>query len=116
VPHAFPTFCPKVIGLKGKRLPDTTLSRAIIIELQRKRACDRVEHFRSIDDPGLEELRRQALRWADDNAEVLKDAQSDMPAGFDNRVGDNWHLLLAIADLAESFTPAGPAPAPLSRA
>ena len=25
-----------------------------------------------------------------------------MPLGFDNRLGDNWHVLLAIADLAGS--------------
>ena len=28
-PHAFPTFCPKAIGMKGRKLPDTTLSRCI---------------------------------------------------------------------------------------
>jgi Protein of unknown function (DUF3631) len=86
--------------MKGKRLPDTTLSRSIVIELKRKRADDQVEHFRSVDDPGLGELRQRALRWSIDNAEALKDAEPDMPAGFDNRLGDNWRLLFAIADLA----------------
>jgi hypothetical protein len=105
VPHAFPTFCPKAIGLKGKRLPDTTLSRSIIIEMQRKRATDRVEHFRSIDDPGLAELRQQLLRWAIDNVGSLKDDEPVMPAGFDNRLGDNWRLLLAIADQASGEWP-----------
>jgi putative DNA primase/helicase len=100
VPHAFPTFCPKAIGMKGKRLPDTTLSRSIVIELKRKRANDQVEHFRSVDDSDLAELRQRALRWSIDNAEALKDAEPDMPAGFDNRLGDNWRLLFAIADLA----------------
>src|SRR5262249_6046628 len=61
VPHAFPTFCPQAIGMKGRKLPDTTLSRCIIIELKRKRANEKVEYFRCIDDPGLEELRRQAM-------------------------------------------------------
>jgi putative DNA primase/helicase len=100
VPHAFPTFCPKAIGMKGRKLPDTTLSRCIIIELKRKRANEKVEHFRCIDDPGLEELRRQAMRWANDNAAVLKDKEPEMPPGFDNRLGDNFRLLFAIADLA----------------
>jgi Protein of unknown function (DUF3631)/CHC2 zinc finger len=100
VPHAFPTFCPKAIGMKGRRLPDTTLSRCIAVELKRKRANEKVEHFRCIDDPGLEELRRQAMRWANDNAAILKDAEPEMPPGFDNRLGDNFQLLLAIADLA----------------
>jgi putative DNA primase/helicase len=100
VPHAFPTFCPKVIGMKGRKLPDTTLSRSIIVEMKRKKAGETVTHFRSIDDAGLAELRRRALRWADDNGEKLDDAEPDMPPGFDNRLGDNWHLLLAIADFA----------------
>jgi hypothetical protein len=99
-PYAFPTFCPKAIGLKGRKLPETTLSRAIIAELKRKRANERVEHFRSIDDPGLAELRQQALRWSMDHGEALKDAEPDMPVGFDNRLADNYRLLIAIADLA----------------
>jgi putative DNA primase/helicase len=101
VPHAFPTFCPKAIGMKGRKLPDTTLSRAIIVEMKRKKATEKVNtHFRSIDDAGLAELRRRALRWADDSGEKLQDAEPNMPPGFDNRLGDNWHLLLAIADYA----------------
>ena len=99
-PHAFPTFCPKALGMKGRKLLDTTLSRCIDIELKRKRAGEKVEHFRSIDDAGLEELRQQALRWSIDNAESLKGAEPKMPAGFENRLGDNYRLLLAIADLA----------------
>ena len=99
-PHPFPTFCAKAIGMKGKRLPDTTMSRSIVIEMKRKKASERVTHFRSIDDPGLAELRRRALRWADDNGEKLQDAEPDMPPGFDNRIGDNWSVLLAIADFA----------------
>jgi predicted DNA-binding protein (UPF0251 family) len=48
-PHAFPTFCPKVIGMKGRKLPDTTLSRSIIIEMRRKKQGENVtQHFRSI--------------------------------------------------------------------
>lgn len=99
-PHAFPTFCPKALGMKGKRLPDTTLSRTIVIEMRRKKAGDQAVHFRSIDDAGLAELRRRALRWSMDNGEKLDGAEPDMPPGFDNRLGDNWRLLLAIADTA----------------
>jgi hypothetical protein len=99
-PHAFPTFCPKVIGMKGRKLPDTTLTRSIIIEMKRKKAGETVTHFRSIDDAGLAEMRRRAFRWADDNGEKLQGAEPDMPPGFDNRLGDNWSLPLAIADHA----------------
>jgi putative DNA primase/helicase len=105
-PHAFPTFCPKVIGMKGRKLPDATLTRSIIIEMKRKKTGETVTHFRSIDDAGLAELRRRALRWAIDNGEKLDGAEPVMPPGFDNRLGDNWSLLLAIADYAGAELPA----------
>jgi len=99
-PHAFPTFCPKALGMKGNQLLDTTRSRCIDIELKRKRPSETVVHFRAIDDAGLQELRQQAQRWANDNAEGLKGAEPTMPEGFNNRLGDNFRLLFAIADLA----------------
>ena len=76
------------------------MSRSVIIEMKRKTANETVVHFRSIDDAGLDELRRRALRWATDNGEKLDGVEPDMPPGFDNRLGDNWELLLAIADFA----------------
>ena len=35
-----------------------------------------------------------------DNVATLKTAVPELPAGFDNRLADNWRLMLAIADLA----------------
>jgi hypothetical protein len=99
-PRLFSTFCPKAIGLKGRKMPDTTLSRCIIIDLKRKKPSDRVEHFRHLDDAELANLRRQAQRWTMDNVATLETAVPELPAGFDNRLGDNWRLMLAIADLA----------------
>ena len=93
-------FSQRSLGMKGRKLPDTTLSRCIIVELKRKRPGEKAEHFRAIDDAELAELRRKARRWAMDNADALKTAEPEMPPGFDNRLGDNWRLLFAIADLA----------------
>ena len=83
-------------------MPDTTLSRCIIIDLKRKKPSDRVEHFRHLDDAGLANLRRQAQRWTRDHVVTLETAVPELPAGFENRLGDNWRLMLAIADLAGS--------------
>jgi len=99
-PRLFSTFCPKAIGLKGKKLPDTTASRAIVIELKRKLAHENVADFRHVDDSGLQELRQRLLRWAIDNAEALKEASPTLPHGFANRLAANWQLLLAIAEAA----------------
>jgi hypothetical protein len=99
-PRLFATFCPKAIGLKGKKVPDTTASRAIAIELKRKLAHEEVTDFRHIDDSGLQELRQKLLRWAVDNVAELQNPQPTLPHGFSNRVAANWLLLLAIADTA----------------
>lgn len=106
VPHAFSTFAPKILGMKGKRMADTTASRSVVIEMHRKKPGDSATHFRSIDDAGLSDLRQRAMRWADDNGEKLDGAEPDMPPGFDNRLGENWRLLLAIADHAAGEWPA----------
>jgi putative DNA primase/helicase len=99
-PRLYSTFCPKAIGMKGRKLPDTTLSRCIIIEMKRKLPTEAVADFDHIDDEGLQRLRRQCLRWANDNADDLAEATPEVPEGFHNRVRMNWKLLLAIAELA----------------
>jgi hypothetical protein len=100
VPKLFATFCPKVLGLKGKNLPDTTASRCIIIELKRKLPSEEVQDFAHIDDDAQATLRRKLARWGDDNWEGLAKARPQIPTGFDNRVRRNWWVLLAAAELA----------------
>jgi putative DNA primase/helicase len=104
-PKLFSTFCPKAIGLKGKKLPDTTLSRAIVVELKRKLPSETTADFGHLDDDGLALLRQKLARWEEDNAGTLADAKPIMPEGFINRVAANWRLLLAIAELAGAAWP-----------
>jgi hypothetical protein len=99
-PQQFSTFCPKIIGLKGKKLPDTTLTRAIIIEMKRKLPTETVSDFQYIDDDEFAELRCRLLRWANDNGASFAEAEPVMPDGFINRTAANWRLLLSIADNA----------------
>jgi putative DNA primase/helicase len=99
-PEMFPTFAPKAIGMRGRKLPDTTLSRCVFVEMRRKKTDEQIEKFKHKDDSDLAQLRQRLARWSDDNAETLRDAEPSMAAEFDNRLADNWRLLLAIADLA----------------
>jgi putative DNA primase/helicase len=98
----FSTFGPKAIGMIGRKLPNTTLGRSIVIELRRRKKTERIEKFQHEDDTELMELRRRLLRWATDTTETLRAAKNAvvMPEGFDNRRADNWRLLFAIADHA----------------
>jgi Protein of unknown function (DUF3631)/CHC2 zinc finger len=100
-PELFPTFCPKAIGMCGRKLPAATLSRCIFVELRRKKTSEKVERFQHKDDPGLADLRRRLLRWSMDNEDALRDAKPSMPAELENRRADNWRIQLAIADLAD---------------
>jgi hypothetical protein len=97
-PRKFSTFCPKAIASKGKKAPDTILSRAIFITQKRRTRGETVAHFSHIDDDGLARLRSQLARWAEDNGEILGHARPAMPDGFMNRTASNWQLLFAIAD------------------
>ena len=97
-PRKFSTFCPKAIALKGKNAPDTILSRAIFITLQRRIKSEAVAHFDHVDDTGFRRLRSQLARWAADNGEALGMVRPAMPDGFLNRTASNWQLMFAIAD------------------
>jgi putative DNA primase/helicase len=98
-PEFFETFGPKAIGLKGLNVPDTTLGRSIIIDLQRKLPTDQAENFAHLDDDDLAQTRQQLARFAADYTEELRDCSPEMPEGFANRIAANWRLLLAIAEL-----------------
>src|SRR5215831_14475223 len=97
-PRRFPTFCPKAIALKGKKMPDTMLSRTIFIEMKRRLRSEKVDHFRHLDDAGFARMRSQLARWAQDCGDALGLAQPTQPEGFMNRTASNWQLMFAIAD------------------
>jgi Protein of unknown function (DUF3631) len=93
-------FCAKVINMRGLNLVDTTASRAIVCTLWPKLPHEQVDEFGHADDETFQVLRRKLARWRDDNLTILKNASPVQPPGFDNRIAQNWKLLLAIAELA----------------
>jgi Protein of unknown function (DUF3631) len=98
-PAPFLVFCPKAVGMIGRKMPSATLSRCIFIELRRKKRTELAEKFGHVDDPGLADLRSRLLRWATDNMEALRGAAPPMPEVLINRGADNWSVQFAIADL-----------------
>jgi hypothetical protein len=98
-PELFPTFAPKALGMVGRKLPATTLSRCLIVELRRRTESETIQRFSHADSPELADLRSRLLRWSMDNVDALRAAAPSMPAGFANRRADNWRILFAIADL-----------------
>ena len=97
-PESFSTFAPKVLGMKGDKLPDTTLSRSLAIDMKPKLTGEWIADFDHLDNETFARLRRQVLRWATDNAEELAARQPEIPQDFHNRRRANWRPLLAIAE------------------
>ena len=98
-PRQFATFAPCGIALIGT-LPPTLADRSIPIELNRRRPNEPVESFRPDKAGRLEQLARQAARWARDNAVAVAAADPEMPEEVTNRARDNWRVLKAIAIVA----------------
>jgi putative DNA primase/helicase len=98
--HWYDVFCPKIIGLKGMKVPKTTASRFITIKMLPRLPEETIEDFPFVDGPEFVEIRRKLARWATDNAVALGGAKPEQPPGFHNRLAANWRLLFAIADHA----------------
>jgi hypothetical protein len=81
-------------------LPPTLADRSIPVELNRRRPNEPVESFRPDRAGRLEQLARQAARWARDNAVAVAAADPEMPEEVTNRARDNWRVLKAIAIVA----------------
>ncbi len=96
-PRAFATYSACAIALIGK-LPATLADRSVTIELRRRRPDEAIETFRFDRTGRLDDLARQASRWAIDDFSLVRGADPKMPEGVHNRAADNWRPLLAIAD------------------
>jgi putative DNA primase/helicase len=94
-PRAFSVYGACAIALIGK-LPDTLESRSISIELRRAKQGEVPRQFRYDRATDLDELAGKARRWADDNRDIVRQAEPSTNGLF-NRVADNWRPLFAIA-------------------
>ena len=99
-PRLFSTWAPKAIALIGT-LADTLKDRSVVIPMRRRAPDETVEPVRADRIPAeLAPLRRKVARWVADSADVLRNADPDVPPELDDRAADNWRPLLAIAGLA----------------
>jgi hypothetical protein len=99
-PELFSTFCPKAIGMVGRKMPAATLGRCIVVELRRRKKGERIAKFKHEDDSEFANLRSRLRRWSLDNTEALRGCAPEMPDTFENRRADNWRVQFAIANLA----------------
>jgi hypothetical protein len=82
-------------------LPDTLLSRSIIIRMRRRLKTETVEPFRQRIHVREGQAIGQLLAvWAKSVLKEAEAARPEMPAGVEDRQADAWEPLLVVADLA----------------
>lgn len=96
--QAFPSYCGVAVAGLGN-LPDTIMTRSVIIRMRRRARNEKVEPFRArIHEVEGHKLRDQLAQWADHARGFVMGAWPEMPEGVADRPADVWEPLLAIAD------------------
>jgi len=98
-----PAYC--AVALAGLNdLPDTIMSRSIVVRMRRRAPNERVEPWRlRINGPEAEPVRLDLQQWCDEHAGEL--TWPVMPPEIVDRNADVWEALLAVADLAGGHWP-----------
>jgi hypothetical protein len=95
-----PAYCAVALAGIGD-LPDTILTRSVIVRMRRRAPDERIEAYRRrVHSAEGETLRDRLASWAETVADGLTDAWPTMPDGIVDRDADVWEPLLAIADAA----------------
>ncbi|MCF4139226.1 DUF3631 domain-containing protein [Streptomyces sp. Tue 6430] len=98
--QAFPSYCAVAVAGLGS-LPDTILTRSVIIRMRRRARNEKVEPFRArIHEAEGHKLRDRLAAWAEQVRDSVMGAWPDMPEGVADRPADVWEPLLAVADAA----------------
>lgn len=95
-----PAYCAVALaGLGG--LPDTILSRCVVVRMRRRSPSEIVEPFRRrINGPEGFELRDRLALWTAIAVAPAVHTYPAIPAGINDRDADVWEALLAVADSA----------------
>lgn len=93
-----PAYCAVALaGLGG--LPDTLLSRSIIVRMRRRAPEESVQPYRRRVYVGEgHDLRDEIAEWASTVVDTIGKGWPEMPDGIADRDADLWESLLAIAD------------------
>ncbi|MFE4676177.1 DUF3631 domain-containing protein [Streptomyces sp. NPDC056723] len=103
--QAFPSYCAVAVAGLGS-LPDTILSRSVIIRMRRRARNEKVEPFRArLHEAEGHKLRERLAAWAEHARGFVMGAWPDMPDGVSDRPADVWEPLLAIADAVGGHWP-----------
>lgn len=95
-----PAYCAVALAGLGN-LPDTILTRSVIVRMRRRAPSEPVEPYRRrLHEHSGHELRDRLASWAMRIESSVTDAWPEMPPGVVDRDADVWEALLAVADAA----------------
>ncbi|MEU1404160.1 DUF3631 domain-containing protein [Streptomyces sp. NPDC005728] len=101
----FPSFCAVAVAGLG-HLPDTIMTRSVVVRMRRRARNEKVESFRTrIHVRQGHQLRDRLAKWAETVQEQVTDVFPEMPDGVTDRPADVWEPLIAIADAAGGHWP-----------
>jgi hypothetical protein len=100
-PTKFRTFAPMALAGKGEVLPESVITRAIVIRLQRRMGNKFIEDFLTdLVAFEAEELREELLGWSDYCAQDISILNFELPVRDRDR--EVWLPLFLVAHLADS--------------
>jgi hypothetical protein len=102
-----PAYCAVALAGLGN-LPDTLMTRAVVIRMKRRAPGERIEPFRRrVHLDAGHAIRDELALWATSaTASGIGEKWPEMPAGIADRDADVWECLLMIADAAGDDWPA----------
>ncbi|WP_218856026.1 DUF3631 domain-containing protein [Demequina lutea] len=95
-----PAYC--AVALAGLNdLPDTIMTRSVVIRMRRRAKHERVEPWRlRINGPESQVIFDHLAQWAASVESKASAQWPDMPEGVEDRNADVWEALISVADLA----------------
>ncbi|MFD0416105.1 DUF3631 domain-containing protein [Streptomyces sp. NPDC127108] len=101
----FSSFCAVAMAGLGS-LPDTILTRSVIIRMRKKAPNEKCEPYRRrTHEKQGHALRDKLADWTATLHEQVSQAWPEMPEGVSDRPADVWEPLLAVADAAGGHWP-----------
>ncbi|MEU0443435.1 DUF3631 domain-containing protein [Streptomyces sp. NPDC006186] len=101
----FSSFCAVAMAGLGS-LPDTILTRSVIIRMRKKAPNEKAEPYRRrVHEKQGHALRDRLAEWAATVHDQVAEAWPEMPDGVSDRPADVWEPLLAVADAAGGHWP-----------
>jgi hypothetical protein len=95
-----PAFCAVALAGLGW-LPDTILTRAVVIRMRKRKDGEKIEPFRHrMEEPRGHKLRDRLAAWARHVEPSLRGNYPELPPEIQDRDADKWEPLVAVANAA----------------